>query len=108
MIDASTRQQLQENLLADLACARANLVDICVRVMKQVIAARSAIGIASVAGLGPSAVCFANEEGKGLTLVQLADLVKELAAKEDQIRNLIAEVDAQSAKFLRSIAGEKH
>jgi hypothetical protein len=108
MNDARAGQRSHEMLLADLACARATLVDIHLRAIKQVIAARAALGIASVAGFGPGTVCFTNGEGKRLTVAQVADLVKELAANEDQVRNLIAQVDVQSTRILRSISGRRH
>jgi len=39
---------------------------------------------------------------------ELADLLQELAANEDQLRNLIAQVDAQATRILRSTSGRTH
>jgi hypothetical protein len=108
LIDASNCEQSPESLLADLACARAKLLGIHVRAIKQLIAAKSALGIASVAGLGPSVVCFKDEDGTQLTISELFDLAKELAASEDQVRKLIAQVDAQSTGILQTISGRRH
>ena len=108
MMDANTRKQSPETLLADLARARAELVDIHLRAIKQVIAAKSALGIASLAGFGPSTVCFTDRGGTQLTIEELADLLQELAANEDQLRNLIAQVDAQATRILRSTSGRTH
>jgi hypothetical protein len=108
LIDADTRRQTTESLLTDLVHARAELVGVHLRTIKQIMAARSALGIASVAGYGPGTMCFAGAEGAQLTVAELADLVKELATNEDRVRNLIAEVDARVTSILKSMPGELH
>src|SRR5882762_11988264 len=108
MIDTVAHQQPPESLLAELARARAQMVDIHLRAIKQVMAARSALGIASVARCEPGTVCFVGEGGTQLTVADLADLVKELATNEGRLRHLIAQVDEQATRILKSMPGEPH
>jgi len=76
-MDDNSRHQARETLLADLASARADLVAIQADTLRKLLAARSAIAIATLASLGPETVCEAGDGGAPLTVARLADLVRQ-------------------------------
>ncbi len=52
-IDDNSRRQIHDGLLADLTSAREGLVEIVKDTIRKLLAARSALAIATLAGFGP-------------------------------------------------------
>jgi len=96
-LDDPAQRQARESLFADLACARADVVTLGADALRTLLAARSALAIASIAGFGPDTVCEVGDGGAPLTVAQLADLVKQCESEEARIRELLEQVDARLA-----------
>jgi len=97
-MDDNSRQQIRDSLLAELASARDDLVKLRTDALRKLLAARSALAIATLAGFGPDTVCESGDGGTPLTVAQLADLVKQCESEESRVRELLAQVDARLAE----------
>jgi hypothetical protein len=107
-MDDNSRQQIRDSLLADLVSARDDLVALQADALRKLLAARSALAIANMAGLGPNTVCQSTDGGTPLTVAQLADLVKQCESEESRIRELLARVDSRLADVLLPTSGAVH
>ena len=91
------RRQIGGGLLADLASARADPVEILEDTMPKLIAARSALWSANAAGLDPDTTCDVGDSGSAMSAAQLLDPIEKLESAEAQVRELLALVDAPLA-----------
>ncbi|SPE43648.1 hypothetical protein SBA7_1620008 [Candidatus Sulfotelmatobacter sp. SbA7] len=76
--------------------------------LRKLLAARSALAIATLAGFGPDTVCESGDGGTPLTVAQLAELVKRCESEESRIRELLALVDARLAEVSPMASGAVH
>jgi len=104
----NSRQQARESLLADLASARADLIEILKDAIRKVLAAQSALAIAYMAGFAPDTVCESGDGVAPLTVAELAELVKQCESEESRIRELLAQVDERFAQISPPAQGEVH
>ena len=84
-------------LLADLASARADPVEILEDTMPKLIAARSALWTANAAGLDPDTTYDVGDSDSAMSAAQLLDPIEKLESAEAQVRELLALVDAPLA-----------
>jgi len=94
-MDDNLLQQTRDSLLANLTSAHADLVEILKGTLRKLLAARSALAIAYMAGFGSDSVCESADDGTPLTVAQLAELVKQCEPEESRIRERLEQVDAR-------------
>jgi len=87
-MDDNSRRQIRDSLLADLASARADLIKLHADALRKPLSARSALAIATLAGLGPDVVCESSDGGAPLTVAQLKAIHDALTANP-QLRSFL-------------------
>ena len=102
------RWQIGDSLLAGLASARADPVEILEDTLPKLIAARSALWIANAAGLDPDTTYDIGDCGYPMSAAQLLDLIERLESVEAQVRELVALVDARLSDYLPVVSGSMH
>jgi hypothetical protein len=104
-MDDNFRQQTRDSLLANLTSAHADLVEILKDTLRKLLAARSALAIATLGGFSHDTVCGSGDGGTPLTVAQLAELVKQCESEDGRIRELLAQVDARLAEVSLAASG---
>ena len=107
-MDTKSSHQIRASLLADLASARADLIEIYASTLHRLSAARSAQWIAATAGFSAETRVELGAGGTPISPAQLAASIKQIESEITRVRDVLAQVDAQIAKVSPAARGSVH